>query len=136
MSTGTTPSPTTSYGPRLQAAVARRGALCVGVDPHPAILRAWGLDADVAGLERCARGLVEALGDSVAVFKPQSAFFEAYGSPGVAVLERVVRMAMLVSLPQVQPEAYPHQHRRRPKKQIGRLRPQDKRNNDAKERRD
>ena len=54
----------------------------------------------------------------------------------VAVLERVVRMAMLVSLAQVQPETYPHQHRRRPKKQVGHLRPQDKRNNDAKERRD
>ena len=26
----------------------------------------------------------------------------------VAVLERMVRMAMLVSLPQVQPETYPH----------------------------
>jgi orotidine-5'-phosphate decarboxylase len=70
--------------------VAERGALCVGVDPHPAILRAWSLNADVGGLERCARGLVEALGETVAVFKPQSAFFEAYGSAGVAVLERVL----------------------------------------------
>jgi orotidine-5'-phosphate decarboxylase len=102
VSTGTAPSPpTSSYGQRLQAGVARRGALCVGVDPHPAILRAWGLDADAAGLERCARGLVEALGDSVAVFKPQSAFFEAYGSAGVAVLERVladIRAAGALSL--------------------------------------
>ena len=45
----------------------------------------------------------------------------------MAVLERMVRMAMLVSLPQVQPETYPHQHRRRPKEQIGRLRPEDER---------
>jgi orotidine-5'-phosphate decarboxylase len=62
----------------------------VGVDPHPGVLRAWGLDADVAGLERCARGMVEALAGTVAVLKPQSAFFEAYGSAGVAVLERTL----------------------------------------------
>ena len=34
--------------------------------------------------------MVEALGESVAVFKPQSAFFEAYGSRGIAVLERTL----------------------------------------------
>lgn len=78
------------YGPRLTAALAGRGPLCVGVDPHPALLQAWGLDLDVAGLERCARGMVEALGELVPVFKPQSAFFEAYGSAGVAVLERLL----------------------------------------------
>ena len=78
------------YGVRLDAAVAQRGALCVGIDPHPGLLRAWGLDADVAGLERCARGMVDALGGTVAVLKPQSAFFEAYGSRGVAVLERTL----------------------------------------------
>ena len=37
-----------------------------------------------------ARGIVEELGELVAVFKPQSAFFEAFGSKGVAVLERVL----------------------------------------------
>ncbi|HEY5822064.1 MAG TPA: orotidine-5'-phosphate decarboxylase [Propionibacteriaceae bacterium] len=78
------------YGVRLTEALAARGPLCVGVDPHPGVLRAWGLNTDVAGLERCARGMVEALGDVVAVFKPQSAFFEAYGSAGVTVLERVL----------------------------------------------
>jgi orotidine-5'-phosphate decarboxylase len=75
------------YGVRLAAVVAERGPLCVGIDPHPGLLRAWGLEADVAGLERCARGMVEALGGTVAVLKPQSAFFEAYGSRGVAVLD-------------------------------------------------
>ena len=78
------------YGVRLARLVAERGPLCVGIDPHPGVLRAWGLDADVAGLERCARGMVEALGGTVAVLKPQSAFFEAYGSRGVAVLERTL----------------------------------------------
>ena len=79
-----------SYGRRLQQVVGERGPLCVGIDPHPALLHAWGLPDDVRGLERCARGLVEALADQVAVFKPQSAFYEARGSAGVAVLERVL----------------------------------------------
>ena len=78
------------YGVRLAAVVAERGPLCVGIDPHPGVLRAWGLEPTVAGLERCARGMVEALAGTVAVLKPQSAFFEAYGSAGVAVLERTL----------------------------------------------
>lgn len=80
----------TTYWRRLKALTAERGALCVGIDPHPSILKAWGLPLDVTGLEACARGLVAAVGEQVAVFKPQSAFFEAYGSAGVAVLERVL----------------------------------------------
>ena len=79
-----------AYGVRLARLRAERGPLCVGIDPHPGLLDTWGLPRTVAGLERCARGMVEALGDRVAVFKPQSAFFEAYGSAGVAVLERTL----------------------------------------------
>jgi orotidine-5'-phosphate decarboxylase len=81
---------TTGFGARLHAAVQERGPLCVGIDPHPELLRAWGLDDDPAGLERFARTAVEALGDTVAMLKPQSAFFERHGSRGVAVLERVI----------------------------------------------
>jgi orotidine-5'-phosphate decarboxylase len=81
---------TTPYGRRLAAKTADRGQLCVGIDPQPAVLDAWGLPRSVDGLERCARGMVESLGGRVAVFKPQSAFFEAYGSAGIAVLERVL----------------------------------------------
>src|SRR5262245_2890001 len=64
------------FGSRLGAAMAVRGPLCVGIDPHAALLRAWGLSDDVTGLERFARIAVEALADRVAVVKPQSAFFE------------------------------------------------------------
>ena len=80
----------TTYWRRLRAVVAERGALCVGIDPHPSLLRAWGLEASASGAERCSRHLVEALGAQVAAFKPQSAFFEAYGSAGIAALERVL----------------------------------------------
>ncbi|MFV0407411.1 MAG: orotidine-5'-phosphate decarboxylase [Propioniciclava sp.] len=80
----------TTYRKRLRALTAERGNLCVGIDPHPGILDAWELPSTATGLERCARGVVAALGDRVAVFKPQSAFFEAHGSAGIAVLERVL----------------------------------------------
>ncbi|WP_414635523.1 orotidine-5'-phosphate decarboxylase [Actinophytocola sp.] len=82
-----------SFGARLRAATAARGALCVGIDPHPELLTGWGLPVDPAGLERFALTCVEALTGEVAVVKPQSAFFEAFGSRGVAVLERVISAA-------------------------------------------
>ena len=74
----------------MTTAVSLRGPLCVGIDPHPGLLEAWGLPADVNGLERFAMTCVAALAGDIAVLKPQSAFFEAYGAKGVAVLERVI----------------------------------------------
>jgi orotidine-5'-phosphate decarboxylase len=79
-----------SFGARLTAAVDARGPLCAGIDPHPWLLRDWGLDDDPAGLERFALTCVDAIAGEVAVVKPQSAFFERHGSRGIAVLERVV----------------------------------------------
>ncbi len=80
-----------SFGARLQRAVNERGPLCVGIDPHPALLARWGLRDDVDGLRQFAQTVVDALGDRVAVVKPQSAFFERFGSQGVAVLESTIR---------------------------------------------
>ncbi|MGZ4429475.1 MAG: orotidine-5'-phosphate decarboxylase [Nocardioidaceae bacterium] len=79
-----------SFGSRLTDAIARRGRLCVGIDPHPALLEQWGTTDSAVGLERFAMTAVEALGDLAAVVKPQSAFFERHGSKGVAVLEKVI----------------------------------------------
>jgi orotidine-5'-phosphate decarboxylase len=70
--------------------VAVRGPLCVGVDPHPELLQLWGCTDDMRGLERFVLGAVDALAPVAAVVKPQSAFFERYGSRGIAVLERVL----------------------------------------------
>ena len=84
---------TTPFGSRLRAAMDSRGPLCVGIDPHPGLLTAWGLPDDASGLERFALTCVEALAGQVAALKPQSAFFERHGARGVAVLERVVREA-------------------------------------------
>jgi orotidine-5'-phosphate decarboxylase len=75
---------------QLEERTARLGRLCVGIDPHGATLDRWGLNHDIGGLEAFSRGMVEALADTVAVFKPQSAFFEAYGPAGLSVLERTL----------------------------------------------
>lgn len=85
--------PVEVFGGRLRSLVNRRGPLCVGIDPHAALLASWGLSDDAAGLESFAMTVVEALGDQVAVLKPQSAFFERHGSRGIAVLERCVAAA-------------------------------------------
>lgn len=78
------------FAARLAVAVERHGPLCVGVDPHPGLLEAWGLPADAAGLERFALRCVDALAGEVGLLKPQSAFFEAHGATGIAVLERLL----------------------------------------------
>ena len=62
----------------------------MGIDPHPGLLRDWGLADDVEGLARFSAVCVEAFGPMAAVVKPQSAFYERFGAAGVAVLERTV----------------------------------------------
>ncbi len=80
----------TTFGARLHTAVQERGPLCAGIDPHTALLHEWGLDDDLAGLQRFALTAGEALAPRVAVVKPQSAFYERFGSRGIAVLERLI----------------------------------------------
>lgn len=82
-----------TFGQRLTTAIAERGRLCVGIDPHPALLAAWGLDPGVAGLAQFAQTCVDALAGEIAVLKPQAAFFEAHGSAGIRVLEETIAAA-------------------------------------------
>lgn len=76
---------------RLRERVERLGTpLCVGIDPHPAQLPD-DLPRDVRGIEAFARGLVEVATEHAVAVKINVAFFEAFGAPGWAVLERVRR---------------------------------------------
>jgi orotidine-5'-phosphate decarboxylase len=84
---------TPTFGERLREAMDGRGALCAGIDPHASLLDAWGLTDSVNGLEKFALGAAETLAPCVAAVKPQSAFFERFGSRGIAVLERVVEIS-------------------------------------------
>ncbi|MBG6083331.1 orotidine-5'-phosphate decarboxylase [Zhihengliuella flava] len=82
-----------AFGSRLTAAIAERGRLCAGIDPHPALLEAWGLNDDVAGLEYFALTALEAFAPVAAALKPQVALFERHGSRGLAVLESLLAHA-------------------------------------------
>jgi orotidine-5'-phosphate decarboxylase len=82
-----------TFGERLSDAIEARGSLCIGIDPHASLLAEWGLPDTAAGLERFALSCVEAFAGETAIVKPQSAFFERFGSAGIAVLERTVRAA-------------------------------------------
>lgn len=79
----------TGFGAKLAAATAQRGPLCLGIDPHPELLAAWGLGTDVDGLRAFCDICVEAYA-GFAVVKPQVAFFESHGAAGYSVLERTI----------------------------------------------
>jgi uridine monophosphate synthetase len=61
--------------------------LCVGLDPHLADLSA---PTPAAARDFCLR-LVDACADLALAFKPNAAFFEAFGAAGVAVLHEVIQ---------------------------------------------
>jgi uridine monophosphate synthetase len=66
--------------------------LCVGLDPHPRDLQALSPQADISPQhlrDFCLR-LIEATADIAAAYKPNAAFFEAFGFAGVQVLEEVI----------------------------------------------
>jgi orotidine-5'-phosphate decarboxylase len=73
--------------------MAARGPLCVGIDPHPSLLSAWGLKDDVDGLRAFSLTVLEAVASLAAAVKPQVALYERHGSAGIAVLEEVLAIA-------------------------------------------
>ena len=76
---------------RLRARSAGLGVpLCLGIDPHPDRLPE-GVPPGVAGVETLARGVIESAVEHAVAVKVNIAFFEAFGSPGWAALERVRR---------------------------------------------
>jgi orotidine-5'-phosphate decarboxylase len=81
-----------SFAERFLSLAETRSPLCLGVDPAVELLRQWGLPLDASGLRRFCDIAVEAMGDRVAVVKPQSAFFEQFGPEGMAELKRLVGM--------------------------------------------
>ncbi|QAY61238.1 orotidine-5'-phosphate decarboxylase [Microbacterium protaetiae] len=81
----------TGFGERVRAAIAQYGHLCVGIDPHAALLSSWGMDATAAGAREFGLRVVEAAAGHVGIVKPQVSFFERYGAAGFAALEDVLR---------------------------------------------
>ena len=69
------------------------GPLCVGIDPHPHLFPDLFGEASAGKIAVWADGIIEAAAPHVAVIKPQAAFFELWGSPGMAALEHVCKTA-------------------------------------------
>jgi len=78
-----------SYLERLGARTRSTGSvLCLGLDPVPEALPP-GFGRDLAGVERFCEVLLDAAMPYATAVKPNIAFFEAFGSAGIAVLERL-----------------------------------------------
>ncbi len=78
-----------TYLERLGARTRATGTvLCLGLDPDPDALPD-GFTRDLAGVERFAALVLEAALPVAAAVKPNLAFFEAFGSAGLAALERL-----------------------------------------------
>ncbi len=91
------PSPV-SFGTRLRQAMDARGPLCVGIDPHPALLEAWGLANSAEGVREFSLRVVEAMAGVAAIVKPQVALYERFGSAGFAALEETLQAAKAADL--------------------------------------
>lgn len=77
------------FGDRLAAAMDEYGPLCAGIDPHPSLLQAWGLEDSAESLRTFTTAVYEGCAPYVAALKPQVALFERHGSAGLAVLEEL-----------------------------------------------
>ena len=92
----------THFATRLANAIRSSGTpLCMGIDPHPAMMPPLFGDVSEAGHPRTIRAIsdftmacLEAARGRVAAIKPQAAFFEAQGPDGMRVLAALGRAAV------------------------------------------
>jgi orotidine-5'-phosphate decarboxylase len=89
---------TASFGDRVRDALAQFGPLCVGIDPHPALLGEWGLQDTAAGARGFGLRAVDAAAGRVGIVQPPVWFVERHGSAGFAALEEVLAAARAAGL--------------------------------------
>jgi orotidine-5'-phosphate decarboxylase len=85
--------PTTTFLERLQnAARTNESWLCIGLDPDPALAPPEVVTDDAADwVPRFLGAIVDATRDLVCCFKPNIAFFEAFGVPGQVALRTLLK---------------------------------------------
>jgi orotidine-5'-phosphate decarboxylase len=83
---------------RIAAVVEAHGHLCVGIDPHAALLGAWGLDDTAEGAREFGLRVVDAVTGRAGAVKPQIAFYERHGAAGYAALATVIAAARTAGL--------------------------------------
>ncbi|NVJ22176.1 orotidine-5'-phosphate decarboxylase [Myxococcus sp. AM011] len=80
-----------SFAQRFARLADERSPFCLGVDPSKDLLARWGLPDTAQGLSDFCERIADAAGDSVAVVKPQSAFFERHGPAGLQTLQALMK---------------------------------------------
>jgi len=81
------------FGSRLAGALERFGGLCLGIDPHDALLDAWSLDRSPHGVREFGLRAIDAADGVLGIVKPQVAFYERFGAAGLSALEDILRTA-------------------------------------------
>lgn len=82
-----------TFAARLQQKIAEHSPLCVGVDPSAALLKSCNLPNTPEGAFEFGKRVLEAAEFRISLLKPQSAFFERFGSAGLKAVEELTTLA-------------------------------------------
>jgi orotidine-5'-phosphate decarboxylase len=86
------------FADRLIAATRAKGPLCVGVDPHAALLPPLFGEAGPEAAAKWGLALIERCVGKAAVVKPQAGLFERWGASGLMALQEVCTAASQAGL--------------------------------------
>lgn len=87
------PSSEMKFFERLAARTVEHGRLCVGIDPAPSSLALCGLPDSADGAYAFGERVLDSIDFRIALVKPQSAYFERFGSNGIRALEELTLRA-------------------------------------------
>jgi orotidine-5'-phosphate decarboxylase len=82
-----------TFAARLQQKIAEHSPLCVGVDPSASVLKSCDLPNTPEGAFEFGKRVLEAADFRISLLKPQSAFFERFGSAGLKAVEALTSLA-------------------------------------------
>lgn len=82
-----------TFAARLSAAIRLHSPLCVGIDPSAALLQSCGLPDSAEGAFEFGKRVLDAADYRLSIIKPQSAFFERFGSSGYRAMEELAALA-------------------------------------------
>lgn len=82
-----------TFAARLRQKIAEHSPLCVGIDPSAALLKSCNLPNTPDGAFEFGKRVLEAADFGISLLKPQSAFFERFGSAGLKAVEELTTLA-------------------------------------------
>src|SRR5512138_465890 len=85
--------PMPTFTERLKRKINEYSPLCVGIDPSASVLKACELPNSAEGALEFGRRVLHAAQYRISILKPQSAFFERFGSAGFRALEELTALA-------------------------------------------